>query len=368
MTVKRWAVALTVALFLGVVSVQIASAQEVGPISSESCLFCHEKQGLELVLPSGELLPVTVDVDVYNASVHGRIGITCQSCHTDIAGYPHGKVPAQDHRDLALYYTQTCANCHEDQAMHQVDSVHARVLASGVREAATCVDCHGSHEIQWANQEKHPEVSNTVVVEMCSQCHSTITEKFRTSVHGEALYQGDPNVPDCSGCHPAHTIEDPRTLEFRLFSPELCGSCHADKELMAEYGISTEVFDTYVADFHGTTVMLFEKTAPNRPTNKAVCTDCHGAHAIQSASIEDLALKANLVETCRPCHPDATVNFASSWLGHYAPDWQRYPMITAVNWFYKILIPGLVGFFILYILLDAQRRVRNRIKGEEAVR
>ena len=39
-------------------------------------------------------------------------------------------------------------------------------------------------------------------------------------------------------------------------SPELCASCHADEELMAPYDISTDVFETYVDDFHGTTVIL----------------------------------------------------------------------------------------------------------------
>ena len=48
-------------------------------------------------------------------------------------------------------------------------------------------------------------------------------------------------------------------LHFRLQSPEMCGKCHADKELMQKYGISTDVFDTYVADFHGTTVAIFKK-------------------------------------------------------------------------------------------------------------
>ena len=41
-----------------------------------------------------------------------------------------------------------------------------------------------------------------------------------------------------------------------------------------------EVLNTYVADFHGTTVVLFDKTFPDQPTNKPVCTDCHGFHDV----------------------------------------------------------------------------------------
>jgi predicted CXXCH cytochrome family protein len=306
-----------------------------------------------------------VDQDALKTSVHQSL--RCQDCHTDIIGYPHGDIAVQDHRDLSIHYSHSCANCHEDQALSQVDSVHARVQAAGVREAAVCADCHGSHDVQPISREKHPQVDGTVSAETCQQCHSVIFDKFKDSVHGTALYSGDPNVPTCIDCHPAHTADDPRTLEFRLNSPEMCGSCHADHELMADYGISTEVFETYVADFHGTTVLLFEKIAPDQPTNKAVCIDCHGAHDIQVASADDSVLKTNLVATCQECHPDATANFASSWLGHYAPDWTRYPVLTAVTWFYRILIPGVVGFFVVYIAIDAQRRIRDRrSRGKEA--
>ena len=69
-------------------------------------------------------------------------------------------------------------------------------------------------------------------------------------------------MPTCIDCHGVHNIEDPRTAAFRLQSPEMCAKCHADRALMAKYGISTDVFNTYVADFHGTTVAIFEKESP----------------------------------------------------------------------------------------------------------
>lgn len=346
------------AFFLLLVFLQPASAQEATTPNSEACLVCHAQEGLHLELPTGHLLDVTVDPTSLASSVHA--GLSCQDCHTDIVGYPHGNIQVQDARDLTIHYSHSCANCHEEQALQQVDSVHARVMAAGVQEAAVCADCHGSHEIQPISREKHPQVDGTASAETCQECHSVIYEQFRESVHGVALYNGDPNVPTCIDCHPPHTAEDPRTVEFRLNSPEMCGDCHADKELMAQYGISTDVFDTYVADFHGTTVMVFQQTHPDQPTNKAVCIDCHGVHAIESARADDSALKANLVETCRECHPEATTNFASSWLGHYFPTWERYPLMTAVTWFYRIFIPALVGFFLVYIVIDAQRRIRDR--------
>ena len=296
-------------------------------------------------------------------SVHAEV--SCQECHTDIVGYPHGELPADSFRDLQIFYSQSCANCHDQQAMQEVDSIHAQLRAGGINEAAVCADCHGSHNVQPIARERHPEVSTTASAEICMQCHSGIHDQFMGSVHGAALAEGNADVPTCTTCHPAHTATDPRTLEFRLRSPDMCGSCHADQELMAKYGISTDVFTTYVADFHGTTVMLFDKTHPGQATNKAVCIDCHGVHDIAPATRDSAQIQANILPRCQECHPDASANFAASWLGHYAPNMETAPLVTAVTWFYRILIPAVVGFFVVYIALDAYRHIKDRRQGHQ---
>jgi predicted CXXCH cytochrome family protein len=343
---------------------QPASPAQAAPNpDNAACLACHQQDGLYLHLSNGESLPVTMDSQALMGSMHE--GLRCQDCHTDISGYPHGEPPITSHRDLQLLYSQSCANCHTDQAMEQVDSVHAQLQASGVSEAAVCADCHGSHDVQPISRSKHPELPLTVSAQTCNQCHSGIYEKYQDSVHGEALLSGNPDVPTCITCHPAHTATDPRTLEFRLQSPEMCGSCHADQTLMAKYGISTDVFDTYVADFHGTTVMLFEKTHPDQTTNKAVCIDCHGVHDIAPATHDSAQLQANILPRCQECHPDASANFAASWLGHYAPNMETAPLVTAVTWFYRILIPAVIGFFAVYIGLDVYRHIKDRRRGKQ---
>ena len=191
--------------------------------------------------------------------------------------------------------------------------------------------------------------------------------KYRDSVHGQALTSGNPDVPTCITCHPAHTAEDPRTIDFRIKSPELCASCHADKELMAKYGISTEVFETYVADFHGKTVMLFEQTAPGQTTNKAVCIDCHGVHDIASARDENSAMQTNLVRRLpgvpSGCYGQLRQHPGSGTtprIGGTLRSWRRSPGFT-------VMIPALLAFFIIYILIDVQHRYRmNRKRKKEA--
>jgi predicted CXXCH cytochrome family protein len=252
---------------------------------------------------------------------------------------------------------KACTTCHTNEATRQADSVHSEALANGNFGAATCVDCHGSHDIQPPND---PRVH---IVEICANCHSIAYTDFRSSIHGTALYSGDPNVPTCIDCHGVHNIQHPTTAAFRNRSPELCAGCHANKSLMDQYGITTNVFNSYLTDFHGRTVALFEQEDPNVPTNKAVCFDCHGVHNIAQVNAKNSrVIKENLLATCQQCHPDATSNFPSAWIGHYPPTFKSEPVLFAVNTFYKILIPSvLIGFGVL-IALDAIGRIRRRVR------
>ncbi len=130
---------------------------------------------------------------------------------------------------------------------------------------------------------------------------------------------------------------------------------------MAEYGISTQVFDTYVADFHGTTVQLFEVLAPDQETNKPVCIDCHGVHHIvATGDPESTVFQENLLSTCQRCHPDATANFPTAWLSHYQPTPDEATLVFLVRLFYRILIPLVIGLMVLYVLMDVFRRLRTR--------
>ena len=132
---------------------------------------------------------------------------------------------------------------------------------------------------------------------------------------------------------------------------------------MAKYDISTDVFSTYVADFHGTTVSLFQANSPDQNFNAPVCADCHGVHNIMAVTNADSpVIKENLIETCRRCHPNATTNFSSAWLSHYPPSFERTPVIAVANLAYTIAIPAIVGGLGLFVVSDVRRRRSKRDK------
>jgi hypothetical protein len=331
------------------------AAQNAQGVENETCLACHAAPGMQTTLPSGEILFLTVDPDSYAHSIHGEQGYACVQCHVDIREYPHRPLDAQTRRDVSLLYYQNCARCHQDKYDATLDSVHQQALVEGNEEAALCVDCHGYHEVTDPNEPL------TRSPQTCERCHSLIYDEYAESVHGSALIgEGNPDVPTCIDCHGVHNVAGPSDPNFHLFSPQLCAQCHADEELMGEYGISTNVFNSYLADFHGTTV-IFEQQFEGQETNKPVCIDCHGVHNMQKVDdAESKVIRQNLITTCQRCHPDATSNFADAWLGHYEPDLNKFPAVYLVDLFYRIFIPAVLGFMVLFVFGDATRRLINR--------
>lgn len=332
-------------------------------VDENYCLSCHREDGPGLMLGDDEPVSTQFDESAFRSSVHGEDNewgeISCRHCHENATPYPHPAVEAADHRDYSLAMSENCAACHDHNFELAQDSVHADALADGDRDAAVCTDCHGFHNVVPAAEPR----SN--VSQICRQCHSTIYDEYATSVHGDSLLNDEnQDVPTCIECHGVHNIGDPTTNLFRIRSPQLCAECHANELLMNKYEISTNVFDSYVADFHGTTVTLFEHQDPNVETNKAVCYDCHGVHAITDPDDPEAGIKANLLETCQQCHPDASENFPDSWTSHFEPSLEHNPIVFLVNSFYAIVIPLTVGGLGFLVVTDVYRRVRTRGSGD----
>ncbi len=356
-------IAIAAALLVCAVPLKTVSAGEGQPgVSDEYCLSCHNEPSTSTELPSGELLTLSVDRVTHRTSVHGRAGIACVQCHTETREFPHQGVTANSRREYTLQMNELCRRCHESNYEQTMDSTHQQAIDEGNLEAAVCTDCHGAHNVQ------EPGLPRSSTPKMCERCHSKIYDLYKGSVHGSALIgEGNPDVPTCTDCHGVHNLQGPMSDPgFHLFSPQICAQCHADKALMEKYGISTQVFETYISDFHGTTVTIFEQTAPDQETNKPVCIDCHGVHDMKEVNDpESHVMKGNLLETCQRCHPDATANFPDSWLGHYQPDLEKAPLVYFVKLFYAIVIPVTIGGMLIFVSVDAYHTIRGKRGGQQ---
>jgi hypothetical protein len=334
------------------------------PGLAQECLDCHGQAGTSVSFKDGTQKDVTIDASAWAASVHGEAGVGCADCHSSHAEYPHPALAARSARDYTIANYTSCQTCHEEQFKKQLDGVHLKAIAAGNKNAAVCSDCHNPHaqkKITGEDGRLLPE-GRVGIPGTCARCHAAIQGQYRKSVHGAALVDGNPDVPTCIDCHGVHDIADPRTAAFRLASPRLCADCHTDAQKMAKYKLTTQVLRTYVADFHGSTVTLFQRSHPDQLTNKPVCYDCHGIHDIASkqSPAKGLQVKANLLRTCQKCHPDASTNFPDAWLSHYVPTRDRAPLVFWARLAYQILIPGVVGGMVLFVASDFRRRRLDR--------
>jgi predicted CXXCH cytochrome family protein len=323
-------------------------------IPSDVCLSCHGNPSFSTKLGDGETLSLYVNPESLAHSVHA--GLACTDCHSDITSIPHPARTFANRHAVDLAYYQICKQCHFDQYTRLVDGIHFKALSQGNANAPTCVDCHGAHSITPPNQPR-ARISRT-----CARCHSAVAAAYAHSVHGQALLKhSNPDVPVCTDCHHAHDISNPLSAQWHLAIPQLCARCHTNKKIMSKYGISTAVLSTYLNDFHGMTASL-ERSGRVDPSQFTVtCTDCHGVHDIQRLDHGSvLAIKAHLLKVCQRCHPGASANFPSAWIGHYEPSLRHAPLVYAVQLFYAFFIPFVVIGLGLQILLHFWRVVVNR--------
>ncbi|HAR42189.1 MAG TPA: cytochrome C [Bdellovibrionales bacterium] len=358
---QTWAAFLATQVFFlaaaasGANNQQARSAQSAQSEGVEACLACHADATDKIKFGNGATRSVRVDQKGWNESVHNG-KLSCTDCHREITGYPHRPVKADDSRDYTLQRANTCQRCHYAHYTRVLDSIHYELLQSGMREAPTCVDCHGSHAI------KNPKSPRKEINDRCGSCHSEVADSFKSSVHGKALSEDNQDVPVCTDCHGAHAVAGPAKEHFREDSYKSCATCHSDAEKMKKYDLNPDVLDTYLDDFHGASNRLYSMGAgtPGKPI--ASCTDCHGIHNIQSFKLPGAkkAAREQIVKTCQNCHEGVPPSFADAWMSHYRPTFENAPLVWGVKWFYRFVIPLIMLGLVLHILLHLWRL---KIKG-----
>ena len=281
----------------------------------------------------------------------------CPDCHGG-----HGILRSENRaaHTYPLNVVKICAGCHEQHRDEDggtgaarvegyVASVHGQAISKGgLVVAATCVQCHRSHEVRPA-ADPESSVSRAHVPQTCGQCHIGVSEIYATSVHGLRLAEGDADAPVCTDCHTAHRISHASTPGFMRDIVGECGGCH-DRSPTG----GRSFYDTYRLSYHGQVTELGS-------TRAARCSDCHGAHDI--LPIADPASRLNpghRRDTCAGCHPGANASFA-----RYEPhadhhDGDRYPLLHGVWLYFVILMSVTFGFYGVHSVLWLCRSVLDR--------
>ena len=368
------------------------------PPTTEDCLACHEDASSARANGTS----VAVDKGKFAGSVHG--GLACVDCHADLATVelPHADKLAK----------VDCSSCHDDTVKQFAAGIHARARAGGNEVAATCVSCHGMHDILWS-KDPQSRTYHLNVAATCSTCHAKpeaiakghiasgdVGSAFADSIHGRALSRSGLMVaPTCSDCHGPHDIRpkaDPASRVAMANVPATCGKCHegiahqfagsvhaamlakggngapACQTCHTAHAIQTaanpkwqlavvnqcgtchdDKLATYRDTFHGKATALGFRAV-------ATCAYCHGNHAIRAASDPASPIaKANLVKTCGKCHADASPNFVKYDPHADKNNRERNAGLFYATRFMKALLFGTFGFFGLHTLLWLVRGLRE---------
>lgn len=357
---------------------------------AENCLDCHSEKEFTKDA-GGKTISLYVDGEKFAASVHQGMG--CKSCHSDLKDHPNdgatpkpvncGSCHTEEGKEYAasihgvsaalgatgparctdchgnhailpvknpdspvykMNLHKTCAKCHTlkhipeefkmkypEVASQYQESIHGKaLLVKGLIVAPSCNECHGVHDIKRSVDKTSP-ISAANVAKTCGKCHVNVEKTYNESIHGQLLAKGDPRGPNCIDCHSAHQIETPGSAHFKAGSDLICGKCHEDR--------LTHYRDTY----HGKAMALGKA---NNASQVAACFDCHGHHDVQKTSDPRSRLApANIVQTCKQCHPQATASFAK-FAPHANPlDRQNYPVLHMI---FLVMTTLLVFTFTLF--------------------
>ena len=340
-----------------VVAFKTNVAKHSGSTPVELCGSCHTKVK-----------------ETFLASSHGKAftgGITgapdCLTCHRN----PIAKVSAgADTAQFKRAQEKVCLSCHLDDPNVKArtsqtagfiasydESVHGAAVARGNGRAASCVDCHGSHEM---NKGSNPSsrVNKQNITRTCGKCHTTIAAAFQSSIHGVALQKGVTEAPTCTNCHGEHNIlkhTDPKSpVAAGNVSLQVCSPCHSSVKLSQKYGFTSDRYQSFADSYHGL-------AGKHGSVEVANCASCHGVHDIKPSSDSTSRIsKNNLAKTCGRCHAGANENFTKGSVHVVAAAGQE-DLIYFVTTAYIILIAVVIGGMILHNLLDFVKKSKRQL-------
>ncbi|MBM2814343.1 MAG: hypothetical protein HW421_1105 [Ignavibacteria bacterium] len=260
---------------------------------------------------------------------------TCIYCHSKAVTKGYDLPEAQ----LKLNQERLCLDCHLNNPnvkstfaktlVKYESSVHGSAILKGKKEAATCIDCHGAHNLQKA-EAAESKINQFNVPKLCGKCHVSISMEYTSSIHGTALMKYNPDAPGCTYCHGEHDIKPLPDVPPRVFEEShikhstvvrnkmvFCIACHADEKLMKKYKLNT------VAKAHD--------WLPNKASHWETvrCVDCHSSYAPPNLS-HNILPPEKTIKKCEECHTQNSVLMAKLYKHEKQTSREKFGWINGV--------------------------------------
>ena len=298
---------LALILSLFIVLPHALAAKAPKPPTSSDCLSCHGSAVGLSKEVNGKPVSLAVDEKKFAASIHGQM-FQCVDCHKDVKTSPHDSTPAK----------VSCAECHADQQKAFDGSLHAQAasLKKLNGRTPTCTSCHGGeHEILPAADE-NSKVNHKNIPATCASCHN---QKF---------------VMEQAGLSSTTVANYAESVHGKLVAggnvkAAVCTDCHGSHEILPPNNMKSSIFQLnvpntcgkchdnikteFMQSIHGQAVARGNFDAP-------VCTDCHGIHSIKAPTDPNSSVYAgNLARaTCAKCHEGMRVGKEFGFAGNRA--------------------------------------------------
>lgn len=140
--------------------------------AQDNCLQCHGDQGSNV-----------------ERSEHSFL--SCTSCHTDIKEFPHPEEASLNQKESVA----VCTSCHEGLVSDSyAKSFHGKAVHLGSERSATCVDCHGAHNVL-GEDNPASKVAKENIPETCASCHGQASPGFSEGKAHFKLTSTGPGAP-----------------------------------------------------------------------------------------------------------------------------------------------------------------------------
>ncbi|MBI3297258.1 MAG: hypothetical protein HYZ75_03775 [Elusimicrobia bacterium] len=314
------------------------------PEEAETCLGCHNPDG-------GAPTP---RLESYAATAHRSLA--CTACHPGADEAPHGKLPAPD-----------CTRCHAEATKSYRTTVHGEAAIHGSTRAASCVDCHGAHDVR-PGIDSRSRVGKPNLAATCGSCHRAEAAAYRASVHGAALAAGTKEAPACTDCHGEHTVRSPSSPESSVSSGSVtrtCASCHASERLVGSFKVPAGRVESFMSSYHGLAAQN------GSGLRVASCASCHGVHDIRPSSDPASRIHpANVATACGQCHAGAALRLGTGKVHEsLSGSGEGSRAAGLLRIFYLIAIPLTIGGMLFHNLLDLAHKAltgdRRPMRAEE---
>jgi cytochrome b subunit of formate dehydrogenase len=302
-------------------------ALEAGTKGAPACIDCHGEHSVQSAANDS------------STTSHKKIAAMCLSCHLD---NPDVRAKVGPSAGFVSSYEK---------------SVHGQAVQHDNAMAATCTDCHGSHEMR-KGSNPISKVAKKNIAATCGKCHGDIEEQYKYSIHGKAITAGVAASATCTDCHGEHNILSPKDerspVAARNVSAKVCSPCHASVKLTEKYGLASDRFQSFSDSYHG----LAGEAGSVQVAN---CASCHGVHDIKPSSDSSSRIHPkNLVQTCGRCHPGANANFARGSV-HVIATSGHDGILYYVSTGYILLIILTIGGMLLHNILDFIKKSKRKL-------